>query len=229
MDAASKDKIPWLREYYKLYTKQEKKPNLAVGVMAREKDKILIKQGILNKAASLCDDPDVKAELLKESEALNNHKAIKDYEKFNKGLQFILGKGEVLEEDVKTFFKEELGSRIVDDKTFVADRKRSFQEVAKTEDSLEVQLMEEVAVVKARQTYSHEGTEYQDALMNQFLGDWPESQRPEQTEYRDRMAPGVMCMVYMLEKGFKAEDILDPNKLRNEKKRLGKFTLYRKR
>lgn len=226
MDAASKDKIPWLREYYKLYTKQEKKPNLAIGVMAREKDKILIKQGILNKAASLCDDLEVKEALLKESEALNNHKAIKDYEKFNKGLQFILGKGDALEKDVKSFFKEELGSRIVDDKTFVADRKRSFQEVAKTEDSLEVQLMEEVAVVKARQTYSHEGTEYQDALMNQFLGDWPESQRPEQTEYRDRMAPGVMCMVYMLEKGFKAEDILDPNKLRDEKKEVGK--IYRK-
>ena len=74
MDAASKDKIPWLREYYKLYTKQEKKPNLAIGVMAREKDKILIKQGILNKATSLCDDPDVKTELLKESEALTINK-----------------------------------------------------------------------------------------------------------------------------------------------------------
>ena len=62
--------------------------------------------------------------------------------------------------------------------------------------------------------------------MDQFLGDWPESQRPDQTEYRDRMAPGVMCMVFMLEKGFKAEDILDPNKLRDEKKEVGK--IYRK-
>ena len=225
-NALSQDKIPWIREYYKLYIKQEKNPNLFIGAMAKEKDKILVKQGLLNTAASLCEDPDVKAKLLKESEALNNHKAIKNYEKYNKGLQYILGKGEVLEEDVKSFFKDEIASRIADDKNFLKDRGQSFKEVAKTEDSLEVQLMEEVAVVKARQTYSKEGTGFQDALMDQFIGDWPLEQRPSQTEYRDRMSPGVTCMVYMLEKGFKAEDILDPHKLQKEKKQVGQ--IYRK-
>ena len=78
-NALSQDKIPWIREYYKLYIKQEKNPNLFIGAMAKEKDKILVKQGLLNTAASLCEDPDVKAKLLKESEALNNHKAIKNF------------------------------------------------------------------------------------------------------------------------------------------------------
>ena len=54
-NALSQDKIPWIREYYKLYIKQEKNPNLFIGAMAKEKDKILVKQGLLNTAASLCE------------------------------------------------------------------------------------------------------------------------------------------------------------------------------
>lgn len=226
-EMASGERVPWIREYYKLYTKQESNPDLAIGRMAKEMDAIVIRQGVLIKAAELCEDERLKEELLKESEELKNHKALKDYEKYTKGLQYIVGEKEELEEEVSLFFRNELGSRITTQGFFKNDRTRSIHELKETESELDVTFMENVAVCKAQQVYALEGTQYYQAMIDQFLGDWPTSQRPKETQYRDRMTPGLICIAYMLKEGWSAEEILDPTKLVEEKKQVGR--IYREK
>lgn len=226
-DEASNQKVPWLREYYKLFTKQESNPNLAIGRMAKAKNDIVLKQGVLITAAELCEDPTVKEELLRESEELKNHQAIKNYEKYTQGLAYIVGEREQLEDDVKLFFQKELGCKITQQKIFKEDRVRNIQEVRSTESDLEQQYMEEVAAINAQQVYAVEGLDYYMPLTDQFLSDWPLSERPKETQYRDRMSPGAVCVAYMLRKGYSIEEILDPEQFKEEKKEIGQ--LYREK
>lgn len=109
INKAISKKDPLVKEFIGLHRDAEKKKYTNLGRLTAEMKKVAAKQEIFLMAAELCETKEEKQSLIAQSKALDNHPAMVGYAKYIKGLQYLAGMTNTLDQEVRDFFRNELG------------------------------------------------------------------------------------------------------------------------
>lgn len=220
ISAVYKKRPALVKEYMKMYADQEKDPNSYTSYMIKEMRQAVVMKETLKRAAEICEDPREKQDLLVKVKELEVSPEIENYNRYLDGLAYMAGMTDELSPETNKFFTEKLRAPITTDPTYAKYRKLDERELKETQ-SEELQIYQKrVAPVYARRIYA-KSIESTDTLEYQFIPDYPSENRRKVKLVRDRITPVSFLIGRMLAEGYSLDDVMDPNKFREEKKRLG--------
>lgn len=224
IETALRKKNPLLGEYYKLFLEQEKNPGTYIGRLAEQVKEQAVKMEILDRAINLCKDEADKAGLREVRNQLAESGVMKSYQNYLEGLKYVAGMTDTLRPEIKSLFANELRTPIASGKEFMEIRSENVQPTKDREELLDRAFQKGIAQVKAQKIFGRALLiDSKRALDEQVFGDWPEKQRENNNSpvFRGRNTPLYTCIGKLVADGYNLEDILDPNKLIDEKAKVG--------
>lgn len=234
IEAMTFKKHPLVKEYLRLHGEAEMKDYTRIGRLKKEWKKISARQRILEKAAELCEDQEVKEALNKEAKELLQNPIWDSYEKYIQGLEFLAGITMDVAPEVKHFFKYQLCEVLPVDNTIYEkcrtgevnkDTGVSGKEYDENLDehtkNMNLKYQAALAPAMARELFTKNLSSVY-FIEAQFVGEGTMAKLPDKSFFKKRMTPSAFCAAKMLLTGASLEDILDPNALKEKKEQIGK-------